>query len=350
MSRRIIILTEGHTEPHAGKTAAAVIRYRGHEVVALLDATQAGKTSGDLLGTGTVPIVARLDDVPDANTLLLGIAPPGGKIPLTWRAIILDAIARRKMDVISGLHDFVGDDPEFSAAAKKSGVTIHDVRKNTEKTIARRKGLRPDCLRVHTVGHDCSIGKMVVSMEVTNGLKKRGHDAKFIATGQTGIMVEGDGLPIDCIVADFVSGAAEKLILQNQHHEIVLVEGQGSLVHPSYSGVTLSLLHGCAPQALILCYEIGRDRVTGVESVKIPPLGDIKRIYEVMSNVHQPCKIIGIGINSRRVSKEEAAQERERAKAEFGLPACDVFRDGPDELVEAVIRFKNAGGWHSPLE
>ena len=319
-------------------------------MAALLDGTQVGKTSGDLLGTGNVPIVGKLDDVPDANTLLLGIAPPGGKIPAPWRAIILDAIARRKMDVISGLHDFVGDDPEFAAAAKTSGVTIHDVRKNKIKTIARRKGLRPDCLRVHAVGHDCSIGKMVVSIEVTNGLKKRGLDAKFIATGQTGIMVEGDGLPIDCVVADFVSGAAEQLVLENQHHEILLVEGQGSLVHPSYSGVTLGLLHGCAPQALLLCYEIGRERVTGVESVKIPPLAEIKRVHDVMSNIHQPCKIIGIGINSRRVSKEEAARERERVKAEFGLPACDVFRDGPDELVEAVIKFKNAGGWHSPLE
>jgi uncharacterized NAD-dependent epimerase/dehydratase family protein len=340
MSRRIIILTEGHTEPHAGKTAASVIRYRGQDVVALLDSKEAGRTSGELLGAGNVPIVARLDDAPEANTLLLGIAPPGGKIPQPWRAIILDAIARRKMDVISGLHDFVSDDPEFAAAARQSGVKLHDIRKNSEKTIARRVGLRPDCLRVHTVGHDCSIGKMVVSIEVTNGLKKRGHDAKFIATGQTGIMVEGDGLPIDCVVADFVSGSAEKLVLQNQHHDILLVEGQGSMVHPSYSGVTLGLLHGCAPHALILCYEIGRERVTGVESVKIPPLAEIKRIYEVMSNIHQPCEIIGIGINSRRVSAEEAMRERERTKAEFGLPACDVFRDGPDELVEAVIRFR----------
>src|SRR5262245_16590093 len=350
MPRRIIILTEGHTEPHAGKTASCIIRYRGEDVVALLDGTQVGKTSGDLLGVGRVPIVGRLDDVPEANTLLLGIAPPGGKIPPPWRAIILDAIARRKMDVISGLHDFVGDDPDFSQAAKASGISIYDVRKNSEKTIARRKGLRPDCLRVHAVGHDCSIGKMVVSIEVANGLKQRGHDAKFIATGQTGIMVEGDGLPIDCIVADFVSGAAEKLVLDNQHHEILVVEGQGSLVHPSYSGVTLSLLHGCAPQALIMCYEVGRERVTGVESVAIPPLQEIIRIYELMANVHQACKIIGIGINGRRLNKEEAARERARVRAEFGLPACDVIRDGPDELVEAVLAFKKAGGWHSPLE
>src|SRR5262245_40591690 len=212
MPRRIIILTEGHTEPHAGKTASCIIRYRGDDVVALLDSTQAGKTSGDLLGVGKVPIVSQLDDVPEANTLLLGIAPPGGKIPPPWRKVILDAISRRKMDVISGLHDFLGDDPEFSAAARASGATLVDVRKNTEKTIARRVGLRADCLRVATVGHDCSIGKMLVAVEITNALKKRGERAKFIATGQTGIMIEGDGLPVDCVVADFVSGAAEKMI------------------------------------------------------------------------------------------------------------------------------------------
>jgi uncharacterized NAD-dependent epimerase/dehydratase family protein len=347
--RRIIILTEGHTEPHAGKTAANVIRYRGHEVAALLDSTQKGKTSGDLLGVGQTRVVGSLDEAPEANTLLLGIAPPGGKIPPPWRKIILDAIARRKMDVISGLHDFLSDDPEFSAAAKAAGVSLIDIRKNSERTIARRQGLRRDCLRVHTVGHDCSIGKMVVSVEVTNGLKQRGHKAKFIATGQTGIMIEGDGLPIDCVVADFVSGAAEKLVLQNQdHYDILLVEGQGSLVHPSYSGVTLSLLHGCAPQALILCYEVGRERVTGVESIRIPPLAEIKKMFELMANIHQKCEVIGIGINSCRLSAADAGRERERVKREFGLPACDVLRDGPDELVQAVIDYKNRGGWESP--
>jgi uncharacterized NAD-dependent epimerase/dehydratase family protein len=304
----------------------------------LLDNTQRGKTSQELLGVGgDLRIVGSLDECPDADTLLLGIAPPGGKIPATWRPIILAAITQRKMDVLSGLHDFVSDDPEFASAAKTAGVKIQDIRKNSERTIARRQGLDERCTRIHTVGHDCSIGKMVVSLELANALKARGRDAKFIATGQTGIMVEGDGLPLDCIVADFVSGAAEKLVLQNQQHEIVLVEGQGSLVHPSYSGVTLSLLHGCAPHALIFCIEIGRERVTGVESVKIPPLQEIMKIYDVMSNIHQPCKIIGIGINSRNVSAEVAAQERAKIKAQTGLPACDVFLDGPDELVNAVL-------------
>ncbi len=350
MTRKIVCLTEGHSEPHAGKTAANVIRYRREEVVAMLDSTQVGKTSRELLAVTTgepVPVIGRLADAPTANTLLLGIAPPGGKIPVSWRPIILEAI-QRKMDILSGLHDFLNHDPEFKQAAAQAGVKLTDVRANTEKTIARRKGLRPDCLRVHTVGHDCSIGKMVVSVEVTNGLKKRGWDAKFIATGQTGIMIEGDGLPIDCIVADFVAGAAEKMVLEQQHHQILLVEGQGSLVHPSYSGVTLSLLHGCAPQALILCYEVGRETVTGVDSVKIPRLAEIKNMFELMANIHQSCKVIGIAINSRRIDAAAAAVERTRVKTEFGLPACDVLRDGPDELVDAVIAFHATSGWHSP--
>jgi uncharacterized NAD-dependent epimerase/dehydratase family protein len=346
MPRKIIILTEGHTNPHTAKTASCMIRYKGDEVVALLDATQRGKTSRDLLHVGDAPIVGSLSEAPPANTLLLGIAPAGGKIPQPWRTIILEAISRG-MNILSGLHDFVSADPEFVAAAGKHGVELIDVRKNNERDIARRRGLRPDCLRIHTVGHDCSVGKMVASVELVNALKKRGRDAKFIATGQTGIMVEGDGCPIDCVVADFVSGAVEKLILANQHHEILVVEGQGSLVHPSYSGVTLSLLHGCLPHALILVYEIGRDRITGVEQVTIPPLSKIRELNETMASITQPCRVIGVAMNSRRVSAEDAESERRRVRDEMNLPVCDVIRHGPDELVEAILRFERETPWRT---
>lgn len=346
MPRKIVCLTEGHTNPHTAKTAACIIRYRPEEVVAVLDSTNAGGDLQQLLGTGRgLPIVASLAAAPaDADTLLIGIAPPGGKIPPAWRAIILDAIARG-MNVLSGLHDFLNDDPEFAAAAKERGVKLTDVRRNSEKTIARRVGISSHCLRVHTVGHDCSIGKMCVALEVTNALKARGYDAKFIATGQTGIMVEGDGLPIDCIVADFVAGAAEKLVLEHQHHKILLVEGQGSLVHPSYSGVTLGLLHGCQPQGLILCYEVGRERVTGIESMAIPSLADIKRLNEMMAGVMGHTEVLGIGMNSRRLAPEAAEQERAQRVAEFGLPVCDVYRDGPEALAEAVAAYYESGRW-----
>ena len=306
------------------------------------------KDSASRAALGTVyQKLGRLEDAQGANALLIGIAPAGGRIPAAWRPIILDAIARG-WEVISGLHEFLADDAEFAAAAAKHGARLVDVRRNDERDVARGEGFREGCLRIETVGQDCSVGKMVVAVDVARALQRRGHDAKFVATGQTGIMVEGDGCPVDCVVADFISGAAEKLVLVNQHHDILLIEGQGSLVHPLYSGVTLSLLHGSAPQALILCYEVGREVVTGVESVKIPPLAEIKKIYDVMANIHQKCQCVGIGINGRKLNAEQAARERERIKAEFGLPACDVVRDGPDELVEAILAFRNKGGWESP--
>jgi len=348
MTRRMVILTEGHTNPHTAKTASCLIRYRPEEVVALLDSTQRGRTSQDLLGVGgDLPIVGSLDEAPDVNTLLLGIAPAGGKIPPAWRSVILAAI-ERGMNVVSGLHDFLSADAEFVAAAERRGVMLTDVRKNNERDIARRKGLRPDCLRIHTMGHDCSVGKMLTSVEVTRALRERGHDAKFLATGQTGILVEGDGCPVDCVVADFVSGAAEKLVLAHQHHDILVIEGQGSLVHPSYSGVTLSLLHGCAPHGIILCYEVGRERVTGVEHVKIPPLAEIRRLCEIMASVIDPCPVIAVSMNSSKLSAEAAEVERRSVSQELGLPVCDVVRHGPGDLVDAVLKLKNSGTWMRP--
>jgi uncharacterized NAD-dependent epimerase/dehydratase family protein len=340
MSRRMIILTEGNSNPHTAKTACSVIRYRRDEVVAVLDGTRRGRTAQELLNVGgDLPVVGTLDEAPPADTLLIGIAPAGGQIPTAWRPIILAAITRG-MDVVSGLHDFISSDPEWSAAAERHGVRLWDVRKNNERRIARREGLRDACLRVQTVGHDCSVGKMVVAIETTRGLQQRGIDAKFVATGQTGIMVEGDGCPIDCVVADFVSGAAEQLVLDRQHHEVLLIEGQGSLVHPAYSAVTLGLLHGCAPHALILCYEVGRETVGGMPHVRLPPLERMKELNETMAAIVQPCPVIGIAMNSRLVTEQEARAEQSRVRSRFGLPVVDVFRFGAAELVDAVMKLR----------
>jgi len=212
--RRFVILTEGHSNPVTAKTACCVIRYCPEQVVALLDAEQQGKRSSDLLSVGDVPVIGSLADAADANALLIGIAPPGGRLPPAWRESIRQAIARG-MDVVSGMHEFLNDDPEFARAAKENDARLVDVRNNRITQIARGEGLREDCLRIHTVGHDCSVGKMVTAYELTRGLKDRGLDAKFAATGQTGIVIEGEGYPIDCMVADFVSGAAEQLVLDN---------------------------------------------------------------------------------------------------------------------------------------
>jgi uncharacterized NAD-dependent epimerase/dehydratase family protein len=334
--RRLIILTEGHTEPTTAKTATCVVRYRPEQVVALLDSTRAGKTAQELLGVGgSIPIVAKLEDAPQANALMLGIAPSGGRIPPPWRSVILAAI-NRGMDVISGLHEFLSNDPEFTQAAAKSGVQMIDVRKNNERDVAQRTNIREECLRIHTVGQDCSVGKMLVSLELTNAMKAQGVKAKFIATGQTGIMVEGDGSPIDCVVSDFVSGAVEKMIVAHQHNDVLFIEGQGSLSHPRYSGVTLGLLHGCMPHGMILCYEVGRKMVYGMDTIPLKPLSELLKVYETMASLMVPSKVIGIAMNSRKTPADETEREREQIRKEFGLPVCDVIRHGPDELLQAV--------------
>lgn len=338
MPRRLVLLTQGFARTLRAKTAASLLRYRPEHVVAVLDPEEAGQTAAQLFGVGgDIPVVDSLNRVQGADTLLIGVATPGGFLPEPMRAIILDAIGRG-MHVEAGLHAFLCDDPEVAAAAKQAGVTLKDIRKNDEHDVANRKDINDTCLRIHTVGHDCSVGKMIVSIELAQALQKAGHDARFAATGQTGIMIEGSGIPIDCVVADFINGAAEKLVLQNQHHEIMVIEGQGSLVQPRYSSVTLGLLHGCVPHGLIMCYEMGRTQVYGMEHLTIPPLKDIIDLYEHAADHSYPCKIIGIAMNSKDIKDDQAVEdERRRLSDQFGLPVCDVIRHGSDELVKATL-------------
>ena len=335
--RRIVILTEGHSGALSAKTASCVVRYRADEVVALLDSTQAGKTAQELLEVGgDIPAIASLREAPSANTLLIGIAPMGGKLPPPWKAIVLEAIDRG-MSIVSGLHDFLADDEDIRTRAAARQVDVHDVRKNNEKDVAGRLELRDDCLRIHTVGHDCSVGKMVASIEVARELQRMGHDAKFVATGQTGIMIEGDGCPVDCVVSDFLNGAAEKLVIANQHHEILLIEGQGSLAHPRYSAVTAGLLHGCLPHGLIMVYEPGRETIGGMPHVPLTPLPRLMETYLSLATLHGPSEFVGVAMNGRLLSPDEAVDERERMSRELGLVVCDVFRDGARPLAEAVL-------------
>jgi uncharacterized NAD-dependent epimerase/dehydratase family protein len=335
--RQIVILTEGYSDPITAKTASSVLRYRPAEVVALLDSTLAGKTTQQVLGVGNgTKFIASLAEAPNANTLMLGIAPPGGRIPEAWKKTILQAI-ERGMDVVSGLHDFLGNYPEFTQAAAKRGVRLVDVRKNNEHDVANRVGINNECLRIHTVGQDCSLGKMLVSLELAQAMQRQGEQAKFIATGQTGIMIEGDGCPIDCVVSDFISGAVEKLILANQDdYDVLFIEGQGSLAHPRYSAVTLGLLHGCMPHGMIMCYEVGRKAVHGMEPIPLQPLAKLVEVYETMANLMGPSQVIGVAMNSCNVTEAEAEIERERMRSELGLPVCDVIRHGPEELLQAV--------------
>jgi uncharacterized NAD-dependent epimerase/dehydratase family protein len=337
---RIVILTDGYSTPFVAKTAISLLRYRTSDIVAVLDQTAVGQTAQELLHAGgQIPVVGSLADVADADSLYVGIAPPGGKLPEEWRSIICQAL-QRGMDVVSGLHDFLVQDEEYVRLAQENNCRLIDVRLNRHKTTGVCHKFRPGCVRIHSVGHDCSVGKMVTTLELQRGLTDAGHDAKFLATGQTGIMISGEGVPIDCVVADFVSGAAEQLAMQNEQHDILLVEGQGSISHPSFSAVTLGLLHGSAPDGLIFCYEAGRHQVKGLDNIDIPPLKHQMAACLVMANLRHPCRFIGVAVNTRNLTPEEAAQEIARAEEEFELPACDVYRDGADKLVAAVVALR----------
>ncbi len=338
---RIALLTDGYSTPFLAKTAISLLRYRTSHIVGVLDQTSPVKTAGELLGAGgDIPVVRLLSEIPKLDAIYVGIAPPGGKLPDEWRPMICEGL-RRGVDIVSGLHDFLIEDEEYRRLAAASGSRLIDVRRNRFKETASGRTVRPACVVIHAVGHDCSIGKMVTSIELQRGLAAEGYSAKFLATGQTGIMISGEGVPIDCVVADFVNGAAEDLVARNEQHDFLLVEGQGSISHPAFSAVTAGLLHGCAPDGLLFCYEAGREFVKGLDRVPIAPMLEQLRACELMANLRHPCKFIGVTVNTRVLSAVDAAAEIQRAEQFFGLPACDVYRDGTSKLVAAAIKLRN---------
>ena len=341
-ARRMVLLTDGYCDPVTAKTASCLLRYCPDEVVAVLDGTATGRTAADILGVGgAIPVIDRLAAAPGATELVIGIAPPGGRVPAAWRPVLLEALGRG-MTVVSGLHDFLADDPELVAAATRHGGRIVDVRRNDERDVANRLGLREACTRLLTIGTDCSIGKMVAAVELTRALTRSGVDAKFIATGQTGIMVEGDGCPIDRVISDFVNGAVEKLVLAHQHHDVLVVEGQATITHPRYSAVSLGLLHGAQPHGMILVHEPGRMHHGGLPHVALPSLPRTIAAYEHMAEFSGGGKVIAVALNTRLLDADTAARERRRIGTELGLPVADPIRDGSDDLVDAVERFRAA--------
>ena len=251
---RYLILADNDFGPMTSKTANSVIRYRGDGVVGVLDRAQVGATAESVLGFGgDIPVVGSIEDGlalrPDA--ILIGIAPVGGRLPEEWRDWVVRAIASG-CDVWSGLHTFLADDPVLRAAAAEHGRTIHDVRRppaDLEVASGAARDLEP--FVVQAVGTDCNVGKMTAQLQLTEGLNRRGVRTRFAPTGQTGIFIEGWGIAVDAVVADFVAGAAERVTLEGARNaDIVMVEGQGSVNHPGYSGVTLGLLHGSWPMSI----------------------------------------------------------------------------------------------------
>jgi D-glutamate N-acetyltransferase len=344
---RFLIIADGEFGPLSSKTANSCIRYFPERIVAVLDRKQAGKTVQDVLGFGgKIPVVADFErgiaQGQGATAVLIGIAPAGGKLPEEWKGWLRSAI-EQKLEIWSGLHTFIGDDPELGPLAKARGVRILDARRPPPNLpIADGRAAEVDALVVLAVGSDCNVGKMTAQLQLRDELVKRGHRTSFVATGQTGIFIEGWGIAVDAVVADFIAGAAEQITIQGaKDHDIVLVEGQGSLLHPGYSGVTLGLLHGSCPDALILCHQVTRTHIGDYHGrepwVPIPPYTELIEIYEHAAEPVHPTQVIGICLNTYDMDEAAAREACERAAEETGLPATDPVRFDSDALVDAII-------------
>lgn len=337
--RRLAILAEGTLDFHHGKTATSILRYRPQDVVAVIDSENAGRTAGSVLGIGgDIPIV---DDVTrafdyDPDTLLIGIAPRGGGLPREWRRQILAAI-ERGMDVVSGLHYMLNDDAEFSAAAANHGVRLEDVRRPPEGLkVAEMLPRRPGSHTITFVGSDCAVGKMTAALEMTAAAREAGMSTAFVATGQTGIMLEGSGIAIDRVIGDFMAGAVEQLVVDaSQRADWIFVEGQGSLLHPGYSGVTLSLLHGSLPDAMVLVYPPSHTEIENYP-LRIPPLPELVALYNSAASWVKPARVVAIALNTRDLDEEQTARAIEQAERETGLAAADPVKGGARKLVDAV--------------
>jgi uncharacterized NAD-dependent epimerase/dehydratase family protein len=342
--RRLLLLAEGAFTPTDAKTAVGVLRYRPEEVAAVLDSTRAGRTAQDCVGFGGgVPVVGSVAEAVahGADALLIGIAPQGGELPAAWRNVVLDALGRG-WDVLSGLHQFLADDPALAAAARASGATLHDVRRPpAARPVGGGRASRLPALVVLTVGSDCNVGKMTASLELVQELRRRGRRAAFLATGQTGIFIADAGVAVDAVPADFVAGLVETEVGKAaQMAETVVVEGQGSIHHPGYSGVTLGLLHGSCPGALVLCHEAGRDRIRGGAGALAPPirpLAELVRDNETAAAWLRPAPVVAVALNTHALGEADARAAVRAAERDTGLPATDPVRFGAGPLADAVL-------------
>ena len=338
-NRRIVILAH-EKFPERAKTATGIIRYSDDEVVAVLDRDRAGdRVSDHLSGVQDAPIVESFEDVEgEVDELVIGIAPIGGGFDDSWRPDVRAAL-ERGIDVVAGLHYFLNDDEEFVELAEEHGAELVDVRKPSDDlTVSQGVADEVDADVVLTVGTDCSVGKMTVSLELLQAARERGIDAEFIPTGQTGIMIAGWGNPIDRVVSDFTAGAVEEMILEKgDDHDVLFVEGQGSIVHPAYSAVTCGILHGAMPDKLVLCHVAGREAIHGYEDTPIPPLSDYVDLYERLAGPVHETGVFAGAINTSDVDGDDEAQaEVDDYSDTIGVPATDPIRFGADEILDGL--------------
>lgn len=325
--------------PDRAKTAVGVLRYSDHDIVAVIDRANAGDRVRDHLSdVQDASIVDTFGSVPDpVDALIIGVAPIGGGFEPTWRPDVRAAI-EAGCDVIAGLHYLLSEDDEFAALAAEHDVTLRDVRvPPSDLSVSDGIARDLDVSVVLTVGTDCSTGKMTTTMELVDALGERGVDSAAIPTGQTGIMIEGWGIAIDRVISDFAAGAVERMLLERaDDHDVLVVEGQGSITHPAYSGVTCSILHGAMPDAMVLCHEAGRTTVHGYEAFELPDLATVASLYEELADPVASTDVVGIALNTAELTEAEAAASINAAEADVGVPCTDPVRGGAADLAAVI--------------
>jgi len=340
---RLAVFAEGLFRRHTGKTAHGVIRYGTREVVAVIDSTEAGRAANEVepFCMRPVPIVASVSEAiaRGADALLIGVAPSGGKLDPDWRPALLEAI-EAGLDLEAGLHTQLGQDPELAEAAELAGVELRDLRAAPpDLTVPQGPESRPPGVSVvHSVGSDTVIGKKVVTLELDRAARERGLRSVYVPTGQTGVAIAGWGIAVDHVISDYVAGAAERLVHEGaEHGDLLFVEGQGGLFHPAYSGVTLGLLHGSAPDLLVLVHKAGATGIRNYPYLPIPPLPELIAAYEAVTARVRPAKVAAIALNTSDLDDVAARNAIAAAERDTRLTADDVVRFGPERVLDAVL-------------
>ena len=339
--RRMLVLAEGmFTDPH-GKTAHGVVRYIPEQVAAVIDSTLAGKICKEVVGYGgDIPIISSIEEGLKFNpdTLVIGIALVGGVLPKEWKEFIIKAI-KYKLNVINGLHTFLTDDKDIMRYARRYGVEVIDLRKPPDiYHVACGKWKKIKSKVILSIGTDCAIGKKSAVFEIYRFFRKMGKRADFIATGQTGMLIGGKGVAIDAVKSDFVAGVMELEVVKSaRRHDYIFIEGQGALTNQGYSSVTMGLIHGVMPDAMILCHEIGRT----IDHFG-DPIHDFKsiiKLHEMVVGLYKKSRVIGMNLITDNVPEEEALKEIKRMERKLKMPVDDTVRFGGEKLANVILKY-----------
>jgi len=349
--RHLAVIIDASLDQFRNKTAIALLRFCPHDVVCVVDARHAGMDIERLLGVGAgIPVVASaLDAVKlGARHLVIGVATPGGYLPAELRPVVYEAI-RNRVGVISGLHESMGGDPNLTSLAARHAVELINLRNVADEEHVIGTGLARGikAYRVLTVGTDASIGKTTTTLMLERELRQRKLRVRFVATGQDGILISGRGLCIDRCIADFASGAAERLVQREaKGADLLLIEGQDAILSPCYAAVAIALLHGSCPDAMVLCHQPSRilHRHT---NVPIPSLAQYRDAYESMLAPLHPGKVVAVSLNTLDMTEAAALKAIAKAAADTGLPAADPVREGPagsERLAAAILAAATKAG------